>query len=164
LHNRPQYLRIKALALRDAGLLDATRTLLLRVTAQYPHSSDAAHAAELLGDLAREQSRPHEAEGYYRAVLRGWPHLSGTSGMVEVSLTEILTEYGRKSAWGEALRLLQSRLHRDPMLHSDLFRWHLALIAVADRLGDEQTRRQAARTALSLVGRGLSSPGIQRSE
>jgi predicted Zn-dependent protease len=153
LYNRPQYLRIKALALRDAGLLDATRSLLLRVTTQYPQTSDAAHATELLGDLALQQRRPREAESYYRAVLSGWPHLSGTSGMVEVSLAEILTEYGRESSWDEALQLLQSRLHRNSMMHSDLFRWHLALIAVADRLGDEQTRRQAARTALSLVGR-----------
>jgi hypothetical protein len=39
------------------------------------------------------------------------------------------------------------------MFDNQLFRWHLALIAAAGRLGDDQTMRRAARTALGLVGR-----------
>jgi hypothetical protein len=43
-HNRPQYLRIKGLALREAGLVDAARVLWQRVRSEYPTSMDATSA------------------------------------------------------------------------------------------------------------------------
>ncbi len=154
-HDRSQYLHIKALALREARMLDEARNLLLRVTTQHPLTADAAFAAELLGDLAREQGRVGVAESYYRSVLQRWPSLNGTSWMVEVSLAELLTARGGDPACNEALQLLQNRLNRvPPMLDDDLFRWHVALARAAGQLGDTETQQRAARTALSLVDRG----------
>jgi tetratricopeptide (TPR) repeat protein len=158
-HSRSQYLCIKALALREAGLLDEARNLLLRVTMQHSQTADAAFATELLGGLAREQGQLGAAESYYRSVLQSWPSLNGTSWTVEVSLAELLTARGGDAACNEALQLLQSRLNRQPpMLDNDLFRWHVALARVAGQLGDTETQQRAARTALNLVDRGPQFP------
>lgn len=154
-HSRPQYLRIKALALREAGLPDDARTLLLRVATFYPDTTDAAFATELLGDLARQHGRMPEAESYYRSLLECWPNLNGTSWMAEVSLAELLTDRGDESAWNEALLLLQNRLDRPTtMFDNDLFRWHVALARVAGKLGDTETQQHAAQRALNLANRG----------
>jgi hypothetical protein len=50
-------------------------------------------------------------------------------------------------------------MKRDQM-RSDhvLFRWHLVRIRLAEALGDRETIRRAARTALELVGRGPQLP------
>jgi predicted Zn-dependent protease len=158
-HNRPQYLKIKALALADAGLLDEAKALLTRLTSQYPDSLDAPYATELLGDVARRQRRAEDAERHYRAVVAGWSSLNATSGMVEVSLAELLAERGDRKACEEALGLLERWLHRGGLrFNSQLFRWHLALVATAGRLGDHQTVQHAARTALSLVDRDPQLP------
>jgi len=67
--NRPQYLRIKALALRDVGNVDAARDLHSRVAGEAAApASEVAFAHEALGDL-------HRAAGG-SAVQRpsiGWP-------------------------------------------------------------------------------------------
>jgi hypothetical protein len=44
------------------------------------------------------------------------------------------------------------------MFNNDLFRWNVALARVAVSLGDVETQRQAARTALSLADRGPQLP------
>jgi predicted Zn-dependent protease len=157
-YNRPQYLRIKALALWQAGKLDEACDLLLRVTAEYAEAIDAPSATEMLGDIARQQGRTADAESFYRSVLKNWPSLSSTTWMVEVSLAELLIDRGGESAYTEALQLLDSRLARGLMFNSDLFRWNVALARVAVSLGDVETQRQAARTALSLADRGPQLP------
>lgn len=57
-HNRPQYLRIKAIALDGAGLTDDALTLLERVTDDYPDSLDCVSAFELQGDILRRSGGP----------------------------------------------------------------------------------------------------------
>lgn len=157
-HNRSQYLRIKALALREAGECNEARELLLRLIAEYPQTIDAASATELLGDIAGEQGRAAEAESWYRRVLRQWPTLNGTSAMVEVSLAELLTIRGGDTRCREAHQLLESRLDRGSMFDNELFRWHVAHARAATQLGDTDTAKRSARTALSLVGRGPRFP------
>ena len=134
--NRPQYLRIKALALRDAGELEAAKQLLNRIVSDYPDSMDCGFCLELLGDIAREEGSSENAEKHYREVLRRWPDLNGTTRMVEVSLAEVLTESAGPDRHEEALRLLDSALKRGRMMNSDLFRWNIALARVAEQLGD----------------------------
>jgi predicted Zn-dependent protease len=151
-------MQIKAHALREAGMLDEARTLLLRVTTA-DSASNAASATEALGDLARQEDRPAEAEAYYRSVLERWPSLNGTSHMVEVSLAELLIEHDQDDAHTEALQLLESRLKRSvSMFDHDLFRWHVALARVAVRRGDVETQQRAARTASTLAKRGPQLP------
>ncbi len=159
-HNRAQYLRIKAIALRDAGLIEPAQELLMRVAEQPDvNDSEAAFAQELLGDIAAASSRPKEAERYYRWVLDEHPSLNGTTGNIELSFAELLLGRNAESARTEAQRLLDSWLARPVMkLDSDLFRWHLALITLAGQLGDEDTIQRAAKTALALTVRGPQLP------
>jgi hypothetical protein len=164
-YNRPQYLRIKALALRDAGLIEPARALLMQVAEQPEvHGFEVAFAQELLGDLAVIRNEPVEAERFYRWVLAEHPSANGTSGNVEVSLAELLIDRNREPERSEAQALLTSWMDR-PGLKFDhtLFRWHLALIAIAEQLGDQETTQRAARTALTLAGRGDSSPNTATS-
>jgi len=156
--NRAQYLRIKALALRDAGELQGANELLNRVVSDYPESMDCGFCVELLGDIAREEGSSETAERNYRDVIRRWPDLNGTTGMVEVSLAEVLTESAGPDRHEEALRLLDSALKRARMMNSGLFRWNIALAKVAGQLGDVGTVSRAAKTALSLTKLGPQFP------
>jgi tetratricopeptide (TPR) repeat protein len=153
--NRAQYLRIKALALRDAGELHGAKELLNRVVSDYPESMDCGFCLELLGDIGREEGSTEIAERNYREVIRRSPDLTG---MVEVSLAEVLTEGASPDRHEEALRLLDSALKRGRMMNSDLFRWNIALARVAVKLGDRDTVSRAARTALSLMKLGPQFP------
>lgn len=154
-HSRAQYLRIKGLALRDAGLREAAREVWLRILAGGPaYDFERAFALELLGDLDKD-SDPPEAERRYRQVLEDCPDLNGTSGTVEISLSELLIDHGGEPSRGEALGLLKSWLERETsQLPNILFRWHLALIQISERMGDDVTVQRSARTALSLAARG----------
>jgi len=153
-HNKPQYLRIKGLALAESGDTPAAVQLWKRVLAEYPSSLDAWPVREHLGDVARDEGRPDEAQRWYRELLELNPALKATTHMLEVSLAEILIANNNEAERDEAMRLLQSAINRGGLLNDQLFRWHLALIETATQLGDAETQRRAARTALSLVGRG----------
>jgi hypothetical protein len=159
-YNRPQYLKIKAIALREAGLIEPARDLLMRVAEQPEvHGFEVASAQELLGDLAVLRDEPDEAERFFRWVLTEWPTLNGTSGAVEISLAELLIERNRDTERDEAQALLSSWMDRDGLkFDHTLFRWHLALIALAEQIGDRETIQRAAQTALTLAGRGRQFP------
>jgi tetratricopeptide (TPR) repeat protein len=156
---RPQYLRIKGLALRDAGDLEAAVSLWKRVIEEYPDSLDATSAFEHLGDVARRLGDSAEAERWYRALLDRSPSLSGTTGMVEVSLAELLIDEDDAGRCNAALELLESALHRRRhMMNDQLFRWHIALLRASEQLGETETQQRAARTALRLAERGPEFP------
>ena len=139
-----------------AGQPDAARTLLERVLLEYEGSLDCRAALEHLGDLARSEGDEASAERRYRELLMRWPDLNATSGMVEVSLAEILLDRGGHEREHEALRLLKSAMdRRGPLqLDTNLFRWHVALVRAAEAVGDATTAKQAATTALTLAERG----------
>jgi predicted Zn-dependent protease len=149
--SRAQYLRIKAIALGDAGEVDDALGLLRRLIDEYPDSFDVPLAFELIGDYERAAGRLTEAESSYRHVLALWPDLNTTSGMVHTSLAEVLLAEDHEVT--DAMHLLEQAV---PHLrfNSEIFRWNLALARAADRLGDLETRRHAARRALELVERG----------
>ena len=58
--------------------------------------------------------------------------------------------------WLFAFCGVEGKLTREDPLptHSQLFRWHVALVRIAGRLGDKETERRAALDALKLVDRG----------
>lgn len=149
--NRPQYLRIKGLALSSVGQDDAARELWLRVLRDFPESLDAPAAMEHLGDLERQLGSTEVAEDYYRELLRRSPNLGGTTGIAEVSLAEVLIDRNNEPNRNEALKLLETALHRGNMFPNQLFRWHVALAKAASDMGDLETQQRAARTALRLV-------------
>jgi tetratricopeptide (TPR) repeat protein len=152
--NRPQYLRIKALALRGAGELDGAKELLNRVLSDYPESLDCGICLELLGDIAREEGSVETAERNYREVIRRWPDLNGTTGMVEISLAELLADSPGGNRHDEALGLLDAARKRGKMLNSGLFRWNVALAKIAERMGDSETVTRAAKNAFALTKLG----------
>lgn len=158
-YNQQQYMRIKALALQEAGETRGSQELLQRIL-DYPdgYAHETAFALERLGDIASAQGDRDRAKGYYRRVLADHPSLSGTTGSVEISLAEVVLDEG-SAGRAEALELLNAWIARPELkFNSQLFRWHLALIEAAEQRGDRDTVRRAAATALELASRGPQLP------
>lgn len=94
-HKRAQYLRIKALALRQANEIDDAADLLRRITSEYADQwTEVALAHELLGDLSRIAGDLHNAEAEYRQSLLISPNLNWTTREVYLKLGEVLYESG----------------------------------------------------------------------
>lgn len=146
--SRPQYLRIKALALQRVGLLDEAIQLLERLRSEHPDAFDIPYTTELLGDIARAQGRLADAERHYRRLLSS-PDGNGTTGMVEVSLSEVLLELGRPDEAAAAL----DEADRDSLetFHANLFRWLVARARIAAVRGTADEAAEAAARALDLV-------------
>ncbi len=160
-HNRPQYLKIKALALRDAGQPEAAAELLHRAL-ETPgvYAFEAAHVTELLGDLRRQAGGVAGAERLYRQLLADGPSPNGTSGSITISLAELLIEHAPgDQAAAEAAALLKD-WENVPQLQFDsqLFRWHVAHARLALRVGDHDLARRSAGVALELSARGPQLP------
>ncbi|MEV4686084.1 hypothetical protein [Microbacterium sp. LWH3-1.2] len=154
--NRAQYLRIKGLALADAGEIVAARALWQRVLTdkgEFAHL-ESAGALEHLGDsYARED--PIRAEHYYRRLLDEHPSLNGTTAMQHVKLAELLIRRRQAGDLQEAADLLTHWAGEGrvpfPGAH---FRWNVAMMSLAEATGDRPTARDAARRALDLAGSG----------
>ena len=150
-YNRSQYLRIKGLHLREAGIIDGARGLWERVLTSPTGDIERPGALEHLGDSYRDED-PARAEAYYRRLLDEYPTLNSTTHTVEIALAELLI---RKRQYDEALTLLNSFLERKvSQFPNVLFRWHLALIDIASAQREYDTVQHAARVALDLAGRG----------
>jgi tetratricopeptide (TPR) repeat protein len=157
--NRTQYTRIKGIALEESGQVDAARSLWSRILeSDLGHEFEKASTIEHLGDSYVGQD-PAIAEQCYRRLLAEHPTLNGTSATAEISLAELLIDKGDQASLEEALVLLNSFLERGTSQFPNvLFRWHLALIRIAQATGEKETVRRAARTALDLAGRGPVFP------
>lgn len=158
-HNKTQYARIKGLALRDAGHVQAARSLWERILDnESADSFDRPGTLEHLGDSYAKED-PRRAEAYYRRLLQEYPSLNGTTATVEISLAELEMAKGRRADTDEALALLNAFLERQTAQFPNvLFRWHLVLIDVAQATKEKSTVQRAARTALDLAGRGPVFP------
>jgi hypothetical protein len=154
--NRPQYIRIKALAIAAGGQDVAAQVLFERVVRDYANSLDCRASLENLADMARMRGDLPKAEETYRRLLTQWPDLNATTGLAEVSLAEVLLDGPGIPRAVEALALLESAMRRGGALrlNANLFRWHVALIRAAEVIGDRETVKRAATTALRLADRG----------
>ena len=150
--SRPQYLRIKALALHVAGNDEAATQLFARIIAEYAEpASEVAFAYEKRGDLFRSRGLAAEAEASYRAAITVAPTLSGTTGEVHLALAEVLLERDGVAAQAEVESLLaDARPHLS--FNSTIFRWHVLRARLAAVLGDLEAQRSAAHDALAIVG------------
>jgi len=160
-HNRPQYRRIKGLALLASGDLEAViagRALLRAVVAdpQAPHS-ERVSALSLLSDHELGAGMLEEAEADLREVLALMQtSRSGSTSLEEVWLAEILIRRGRPRDLLEAERLLErSDAHRS-IIVSVRFRFALVATRLALALGDRALAAQRARSALDVAGRRSS--------
>lgn len=158
--NRVQYLRVKGLALSDAGEIAGARDLWLRVLADDGEFSktEGFTALEHLGDSYVEDN-PLLAERYYRRLLTDNPSLKSTTATLHIKLAELLIPRGEKADLGEAGHLLIQwpEVVRIPFPNAH-FRWNLAVIDLAEATGDRKTAVKAARQALNLADRGPVFP------
>lgn len=159
-YSRAQYMRIKGLALYKAGEPRGARELWERVlqSTEELATTQQASALEHLGD-SYVGDNAATAEDYYRRLLEEHPTLNGTSHTVEISLAELLIGKRDRASMKEALALMNLFLERGTsQFPSVLFRWHLALISIAQATGEKETVQRAARTALDLASRGPVFP------
>jgi tetratricopeptide (TPR) repeat protein len=149
-HNRAQYLRIKALALIDAGNLDAATALLHRVVDDYGDDWIQVTAShEHLGDIYRSKGDLAGAETEYRRVLMLSPNLSGTTGEVHLKLGEVLLAAGTGDFAEIELLLAAARPY--VVFNTSAYRANLLDARVAAAVGDVPRRRASAAAALGLL-------------
>ncbi len=147
-YNRPQYLKIKALAL-EASRQDADAVILLRrVLEEYPDSLDAAYCAERLADHYLATGDTLAAERHYRRSMELRPDLNATTGEVHIGLAEALNAQKR---YDEALQALDYLPATDLTLNHGVCRWNAALADAALGVGDFEVAREAASRALALL-------------
>jgi hypothetical protein len=152
-HNRSEYLKIKALALDDAGDSEAAVGLLKRIIDDYPDSLDYAYAFELQGDILRRDGKKVEAEQCYRCVLDRRPDLNATSGTAPLSLAEVLLEQHGAAAVPEVLSLL-AYPHMRLAFNDQMVRALILSARAAEIAGDFALRRSEAQRALALADAG----------
>jgi hypothetical protein len=154
-YNRAQYLRIKGLALLDAGEICGARGLWTRVLGDDGEFSEMQRFAALehLGDSYVEDD-PMLSENYYRRLLADNPSLNSTTATQHIKLAELLIRRGDGQALKEAAELLIQwpELASLPFPNAH-FRWNLAIIELAEATGDQEAAQKAARRALDLVVR-----------
>lgn len=146
--SRPQYLRIKALAIEDEAP-ESAEDLLRRVVAEYPENwPEVAYAHERLGDLRLRALDVMKAEFHYRMTLETAPTLSGTTGEVHLKLGELLLD--RDGPTDEVNGLLEASKSLIG-LNQSVFRWHVLRARAAAAGGDHATAASSAKLALDLL-------------
>jgi tetratricopeptide (TPR) repeat protein len=149
-YNRPQYLRIKALALMEqGGKLEATgaRELLARVIELYPESGDVVLAHEHLGELDARNGDRRSAVAHFTAALRLAP-VRHTYGDAALRLPELLIEDGSDRAREEATQVLDAMASGDLVFASQRFRYAVARARIAHAARDDISARRYAVDAL----------------
>lgn len=159
-YNRAQYLRIKGLSLLDAGETDGARSLWLRVLedeGEYATVQQAS-ALEHLGDSYASDD-PLAALDFYERSLEGGRLGRGTTCTQHIKMAELLLKEPTPSRVERASDLL-GRWPEETQLPfpNAHFRWNLAVIELAQAVGDRDAAQEAARRALDLAGRGPVFP------
>ena len=153
--NRPQYLRIKALALIEHGgkpQAAGARQLLVRLIETYPESLDVVLAHEHLGELDAREGRPREAVAHFRAALQLSPKRN-VCGDAALRLPETLIEQGNDDQRAEASRLLDAIAEADLVFASQRFRYAVARARLAQASGYEAEAKAYAENALTEAAR-----------
>lgn len=159
-YNRAQYLRIKGLALNETGETAGARSLWLRVLEDDGEFSSVqgASALEHLGDSFAADD-PVAALDFYERSLEGVRLGRGTTCTQHIKMAELLLREPTKSHVNRASDLLarwpEETQSPFPNAH---FRWNLAVIELAQAVGDSEAAQGAARRALDLAGRGPVFP------
>lgn len=153
--SRPQYLRIKGLALLASGGTKerlAARGLLQRVLDEYPDSLDVVVAHEGLGEVYEREGAVTEAESHYRSAL----HLSlegYVRGDAHLRLPELLIERGDPDKLAEAEAVLSMiDVQRDLAFRSQRFRYAVCRARLAAERNDWAEAADYAAAALREAG------------
>ena len=146
--NRPQYLRIKALALLGHGGNAETvgaRELLSRVIDNYPEAGDVVMAHEHLGEIDVSEGQPASAVEHYRTALRLAPERN-VYGDAALRLPELLIEEGGTHKRSEAESLLRAVRTETPCSAVSAFATPSLARDSRTPLGTVQTRVDTLRT------------------
>jgi hypothetical protein len=154
--NRPQYRRIKALALLSTGdpVKEAAGHQLLEHVVGDPdaYPFEKVSALCFLGAHEHDAGRLVAAADYLRAALNMMSgNRSGGTELEEVRLAEILLVRGQPADLEEARDLLDGMAESRPLLLSSRFRKCQAGVRVALAIGDEGRAAEWARLALRLA-------------
>lgn len=149
--SRGQYLRIKGLALKDAGHVDEAKSLWLRVLDEPGYEMERWATLEHLADLAFDAD-PQQAETLYRQLLAEDPSLNATTQMAEVRLAELLTRKGTAESLGEAGELLDAwQRDRSSPFPVNHFHWELARARWGEAVSRPDVVRDSATQALAFA-------------
>ncbi|GIJ45337.1 hypothetical protein Val02_22230 [Virgisporangium aliadipatigenens] len=170
--NRPQYLRVQATHLLDAGdaaTREAGLALLRRVLAEYPTDFEAKPASEQLGAGLARQGRLAEAETVLRDTLRlcaaSPTGRSGTSGVPELRLAEVVLAGGDRSRLDEVAQLLRTAeadVQRLRPVRDVTYRFLLASARLAHRRGDPAAGDLAHRALAVAADAGRDRDAVGR--
>lgn len=152
--NRPQYMRIKGLALADAGHVEGARILWERVLQSDAYDFEKASTREHLADSYFAEN-PGLAIELYRSVL---DVDSGTTSTQHIKLAELLLDRETPEALSEADSVLARWPDRKLPFPDAQFRWNLAVMRLGEALNDRNAVREAAERALALAERGPVFP------
>lgn len=114
-YNRAQYLRIKGLALDEAGNTDGARELWERVLLDEGEFAEMEGwaASEHLGDSFSDEDTDR-AVAHYRHSMENNPQLNMTTGTQHIKIAELLTRRGTPEDVAEAAELLRRWPARRP--------------------------------------------------
>jgi hypothetical protein len=162
--HRPQYLRIKAVEILDQSgdpeAWDVAASLLRRVIVDYPGAFDVPMAHVGLAEHHRRLSQWEEALRHYQlSIDLTSPRRSGSTGIEEVDMAEVLVERSGPGDNTRALELLTSEhlvTHRH--FNSTLFRIALCRARAQSRAGLDPSA--AAAEALRLAS--IAEPQLPR--
>lgn len=154
------YLHSKAIRLQMAGELEGASELWLRVlddTDEFVVMTSHNTALERLGDIYAKDN-PELSVQYYRRLL-ATGSLQMTTGTQAIKLAEVLITRGGTSDLEEAAGLLERWAEGpdDPFAVNN-FKWNMAVIHLAQAIGDQDAARKAARRGLDLLGVGPQFP------
>jgi hypothetical protein len=154
--SRPQYRRIKALALLDTGdpgKRVAGQELLEHIVADPDaYQFEKVLALSLLGANEQETGQLEAAERHLRAALSLMAtNMSGGTDLEEVRLAEILVDRGGRAELEEARDLIDRAGPSRPLFLSHRFRKCLVGVRIALALGDHLPAQNWARLALELA-------------
>lgn len=157
-HTRPQYLRIKGLALAESKnrrARSAAGELFERVLREHP--DDDLQVAMTHADLARwhrSEGREEEAARHFREAVACEDALSG-GGLdwgADLDLAELIVSRRESEAFDEAARLLDRAAKSGLAFRSQRWRWHVTRARLAALTDDPTGAQEHARAALDLLG------------
>jgi tetratricopeptide (TPR) repeat protein len=129
-------------------------SLLRRIVDEYPDAcSEVNFAHEKMGSLYERMGRFAEAEREYRWVVDSYSKTrSGTSGVCDLTLAELIIRTEQSSKYVEAAELLMQAAQSTTMtFKSDWFRYWLASARLAKRIGRNSDAAQFAEKALAFA-------------
>jgi hypothetical protein len=152
--SRPQYLRLKALALletADDERRAAGEALLRRVLDEYSDDRiEVAGAHVALARLYEETGDPRRAATHYREALATQEGTNVSHG-AELLLAELIVREHLDDLYGEAHELLDAVLESGPIFRVEQYRYAVARARLATRLGEANQAAAYALGALYLV-------------